>query len=63
MDGTEYRIGRIVSRLHLMQAIDAVKAEFTLASIEHMSADAARKLPRLNPESFVNEYEKDRNDN
>ena len=63
MDGTEYRLGCAVSRLHLMQAIDAVKAEFTLTSVEHMSVDAAMKLPRLNPESFVNEYEKDRNDN
>ena len=48
-----------MSRLHVMQAIDAVKAEFTLKSIEHMSADEALNLPRLNFESLVNAYEKE----
>ena len=52
-----------VSQLDVMRAIDAVKSEFTLKSIEHMPADAAMKLPRLNSESFVNAYEKDRNEN
>ena len=43
----------------MMQAIDAVKAEFTLKSLEHMSADEAMNLPRLNFESLVNAYEKE----
>jgi hypothetical protein len=59
MDSTQHRIGSIVSRLHVMQAIDAVKAEFTLKSIEHMHPDDALKLPRLNFESIANEYEKE----
>ena len=59
MDGTKYRIGCAVSRLHLMQAIDAVKAQFTLKSIESMSADEALNLPRLNFESLVNAYERE----
>ena len=48
-----------MSRLHLMQAIDAVKAEFTLKSIESMPADEALNLPRLNFESLVNAYERE----
>ena len=48
-----------MSRLHVMQAIDAVKAEFTLKSIESMPADAAMNLPRLNFESLVNAYERE----
>lgn len=59
MDGTEHRLGCAVSRLHLMQAIDAVKAEFTLKSVESMSADEAMNLPRLNFESLVNAYERE----
>ena len=59
MDGTEHRLGCAVSRLHVMQAIDAVKAEFTLKSIEHMDTDEAMNLPRLNFESLVNAYEKE----
>lgn len=46
------------SKLVVMQAIDAVKAEFTLTSIEHMDAAAAMKLPRLNFESLANAYER-----
>lgn len=59
MDSTEHRIGSTVSRLHLMQAIDAVKAEFTVASVESMPADQAMKLPRLNFESLAHAYERE----
>ena len=48
-----------VSQLDVMRAIDAVKGEFTLKSIEHMSADEALNLPRLNFESLVNAYERE----
>jgi hypothetical protein len=33
--------------VQMMRAINAVKAEFTVQSIEHMDAAAARQLPRL----------------
>jgi hypothetical protein len=33
--------------VQMMRAINAVKAEFTVQSIEHMDAAAAQQLPRL----------------